>query len=156
MKNTAIALLAVVALASCQKKEEKTETTTTEETTVTVPATKPVAAEKECYLKVIAKDSILVEIEHSGDSIHGIYHWKPFEKDKKISTYKGVMNGNTANVVAESQQEGMNYKEEVIFTISGNTLAVKFGEMKEEKGIWKYKDVATTSEQVLDKVPCKQ
>ncbi|MCW4470808.1 hypothetical protein OGH69_17685 [Flavobacterium sp. MFBS3-15] len=153
MKNTGLALLAVIALASCQKKEEKTETVTTEETTVTAPATEAVA-EKECYRKVIAKDSIVVEIEHNGDSIHGIYHWKPYEKDKKISTYKGVTNGNTANVVAQSQQEGMNYKEEVIFAVTGNTLAVKFGEMKEDKGIWKYKDTSKTSEQVLDKVDC--
>ncbi|WP_294824060.1 hypothetical protein [uncultured Flavobacterium sp.] len=153
--KTAFALFTAGALMiSCQKKEEKTETTITEETTVTQPAPPPVA-EKECYLKVIAKDSIIVEIEHDGDSIHGIYHWKPFEKDKKISTYKGVMNGSTANVVAQSQQEGMNYKEEVIFTITDKTLAVKFGEMVEDKGIWKYKDAAKASEEVLDRVACK-
>lgn len=154
MKTTFALLAAGALIVSCQKKEEKTETIITEETTVTTPAPEPVA-EKECYLKVMNKDSIIVEIEHDGDSIHGIYHWKPFEKDKKISTYKGVINGSTANVVAESQQEGMNYKEEVIFTIADNTLAVKFGEMKEDKGIWKYKDAAKTSEQVLDKVDCK-
>lgn len=154
MKTTATLLISAILLASCQKKEEKTETTITEETTVTTPAPEPVA-EKECYLKVIGKDSIIVEIEHDGDSIHGIYHWKPFEKDKKISTYRGVMNSNTANVIANSQQEGMDYREEVIFTVTGSTLAVKFGEMKEDNGIWKYKDASKTSEQVLDKVDCK-
>ncbi|MGQ2985509.1 hypothetical protein [Flavobacterium sp.] len=154
MKTTFALLAAGALIVSCQKKEEKTETTVTEETTVTTPATEPMA-EKECYLKVMKKDTIIVEIERHGDSIHGIYHWKPFEKDKKISTYKGVMNGNTANVVAQSQQEGMDFKEEVIFTVTDKTLAVKFGEMKEDKGIWKYKDVSKTSEEVLDKVDCK-
>ena len=154
MKNT-LTLLAIGSLlaVSCQKKEDKTETVV-EKTTVEQTAPKPMT-EKQCYLKVIAQDSIIVEVERDGDSIHGIYHWKPFEKDKKISTYKGVMNGNTGNVIASSMQEGMNFKEEVIFTITGNTLAVKSGEMKEENGIWKYKDLKITSEQVLDKVDCK-
>ncbi|MEL1244264.1 hypothetical protein AAEO56_08340 [Flavobacterium sp. DGU11] len=156
MKNT-IALLAsgLLMAVSCQKKEDKTETTVVEDTTVEQTAPEAVA-EKQCYLKVMAKDSIIVEVERNGDSIHGIYHWKPFEKDKKISTYKGILNGNTANVVASSQQEGMNYKEEIVFIVTGKNLEVKFGEMVEGKdGIWKYKDMNATSKEVLDKVDCK-
>lgn len=153
MKSILAVSAAGLILISCQQKEEKNETVI-EETTVEQTAPEPMA-EKECYLKVIAKDSIIVEIEHNGDSISGIYHWKPFEKDKKISTYKGVMKGNMANVLASSQQEGMNYEEEVIFTVTDNKLAVKFGEMIEEDGIWIYKDKNSTSEQVLDKVDCK-
>jgi hypothetical protein len=153
MKST-IALLAsgLLLLASCRKEEKKE--TVVEETTVSRPAAQA-ATEKQCYLKVIAKDSIIVEVERTGDSIHGIYHWKPFVKDKKISTYRGTITGNTANVIAESMQEGMKYDEEVVFIMSGKTLEVKYGEMIEENGIWKYKDMNATSEQVLDKVDCK-
>jgi hypothetical protein len=154
MKSTVTLLgLSLLLSVSCQKKKEKTETVVEDTTIVEKTSTAP---EKQCYLKVISKDSIIVEVERNGDSIHGIYHWKPFEKDKKISTYKGVLSGNTANVVAQSQQEGMNFKEEVIFTLTDNSLSIKSGEMIEGKdGIWKYKDKNAATEEVLNKVDCK-
>jgi len=154
MKSTVTLLgLSLLLSVSCQKKEEKTETVVEDTTTVEKTSTVP---EKQCYLKVISKDSIIVEVERNGDSIYGIYHWKPFEKDKKISTYKGVLSGNTANVVAQSQQEGMNFQEEVIFTLTDTSLSVKSGEMIEGKdGIWRYNDKSAVSEEVLNKVDCK-
>ncbi len=165
MRKTMILAVAGLALLSC-KKENPAVTDTPQDS---LPPSKTAAADvKQCYLQVTSRkadygdrktlsDSILFNIErHEGDSIWGIFHWKPAEKDKKISTYKGILKGDTGTVVANSNAEGMNYNEEVIFTLKDNTLAVKFGEMAEGKdGIWRYKDQSKLSEQLLNKVDCK-
>lgn len=163
MNKLPLLAAALLLLAGCEKRE-KTDT-------VSTGGTIPAAGNKEvfspsCYLQVITgkgnngktlNDSIIFNIEkRDGDSIWGIYHWKPAEKDKKIATFTGTIKGNEGHAIANSHAEGMNYNEEVLFTLKDNTLSVKFGEMAEGKdGIWYYKDKAKLSEQVLTKVNCK-
>ena len=159
----ALACTATLMFASCK---DKATDTVTEETTVEETAPQPAdITEKQCFLQVtenkadlkhVIRDSIVFEMERKGDSIWGIFHWKPQEKDKKIASYKGTISGTTGTVVANSQGEGMNYNEEVIFTLTDSAVAIKYGEMAEGKdGIWHYKDKNNTSEQVLTKVECK-
>jgi hypothetical protein len=161
----ALACTATLLLASCK---DKPADTVTEETTVEETAPQPAdITEKQCFLQVTEgkaeyannktlHDSIIFEMERKGDSIWGIFHWKPQEKDKKIASYKGTISGTTGTVIANSHAEGMNYNEEVIFTLTDSAVAIKYGEMAEGKdGIWHYKDKNNTSEQVLTKVECK-
>lgn len=163
MKTGIFALVctASIMLASCKDNPA----TVTEETTVEETAPQPVATDgKQCFLNVtennadathIIRDSIIFEMERKGDSITGILDWKPQEKDRKIATYKGTISSSTGTVIASSQAEGMNYKEEVIFTLTDSAVAIKYGEMEEGKdGIWRYKNKNSTSEQVLNKVDC--
>jgi uncharacterized lipoprotein YajG len=154
MKNKLMILAAAALLFSCQKKEEKT---VIEETTIEAeaPAATTPAEEQTCYLSVISKDSIVLNITKKGDSISGTFKWLPAEKDKKISQFKGVLNGNTVTAIGSASAEGTTNKEELIFTLDGGQAKVKFGEMAQGKnGIWVYKDKAATSEQVLNKVDC--
>jgi hypothetical protein len=139
-------------LASCQKEKEEKIIIKQDP-----PVHKPLpVAGKECFLKVIAKDSIVFEMERAGDSVHGILHWKPYEKDKKISTYRGVLNGTRGTAIASSKAEGMDYKEELLFNLQGGSVTIEYGEMAEDKdGIWKYKDTTSTSLQALPKIDCK-
>lgn len=151
---------AAILLSGCKEKpaEVVTEETTVEET---APQPTPVNG-KQCFLEVTeskdktTRDSIVFSIDKQvGDSIWGIFHWKPQYKDKKIASYKGTLNGTTGTVIANSLAEGMNYNEEVIFTLTDSAVAIKYGEMAEGKDkIWRYKDKNNTSEQVLDKVAC--
>ncbi len=109
-----------------------------------------------CYLKVIAKDSIILKFTRNKDSIFGKFDWKPFEKDKKISSFNGVVVNDTAKVLASYLAEGMKYSEELIFTFNPESAKVLYGEMTEnEQGIWKYKDLKNSSFQLLPKVDCK-
>lgn len=169
MNKLLIAAAGILLLAGCEKREKKDPASVGD----TVQDTIPAAENKEvfgpqCYLQVTSRkadygdhkvlsDSIIFNIEkRDGDSIWGIYHWKPAEKDKKIATFKGTLKGSNGHAIANSHAEGMNYNEEVIFTLTDKTLDVKFGEMAEGKdGIWYYKDKAKLSGQVLNKVDCK-
>ena len=166
MKTKIITVFAAAAFitAGCKDKPE----TVVEETTVEEAAPQPEeAVGEQCFLQVTEgkaegnntiRDSIIFRIQqHRGDSIWGIYEYKPQEKDKKIATYKGVLEGNTGTVVANSIQEGMKFNEEVIFTLTDSAVAIKFGEMAEGKdGVWRYKDKNAAQEQVLNKTSCKQ
>lgn len=165
MKTKMITLFAAVAIMATGCKD-KTETVV-EETTVeeTAPQPETIAGEQ-CFLQVtenkadaspIIRDSIIFQIQQRrGDSIWGIYEWRPQEKDKKIATYKGVINGNMGTAIANSKQEGSTFNEEVIFSITDSAVAIKFGEMAESKdGIWRYKNKNAAQEQLLTKVDCK-
>jgi hypothetical protein len=167
MNKLLIASAALLLLAGCQKREKKDAVSVGDAVQDTIPA--PENHEvfgPQCYLQVITgkgnngkslNDSTIFNIEkRDGDSIWGIFHWKPAEKDKKIATFKGEIKGAKGRAIANSHAEGMNYNEEVLFTLKDSTLTVKYSEMTEGKdGIWYYKDKAKLSEQVLSKVGCK-
>ena len=156
MKNKLMLLATGLLLFACQKKTE-TEETIIEETITDAPAPQVAdAAGKQCYLKVVAKDSIIFQAERYGDSIQGIFHFKPFEKDKKISSFKGVMNGNEGTAIALSKGEGMENREQLDFKLEDGKVTIKFGEMVEGKdGVWRYKDMNNTSLEVLPVVNCE-
>jgi len=168
MKKLMILAAAGLTLLSCQKNEKKDAVSVGDTLEDTIPAADKQVFGKQCYLQVtrgkaefgdhkVLSDSIIFNIEkQQGDSIWGIFHWKPAEKDKKIATYKGVLKGDKGIVIANSSAEGMNYKEEVMFTYSDSTIAIQYGEMTEGKdGIWRYKDQNKLNQQVLKKVDCK-
>jgi len=153
MKNELILLAAGILMFSCQKKEEKT---VIEDTTVEAEAPVAEAPEQMCFLNVVSKDSIILNVTKSGDSVIGTFKWLPVEKDKKITQFKGIISGNTVTAIGEASAEGMTNKEEFIFTIDGGQAKVKFGEMAESSdGVWRYKNKNATSDQVLNKVDCK-
>ncbi|RYE29280.1 MAG: hypothetical protein EOP48_32735 [Sphingobacteriales bacterium] len=156
MKKQLLLLAGITFFASCKEsvkeKEIVTEDTTIEK--VTVPTES--GEDKMCFLKVISKDSIMIDVLRKGDSVSGNFNWKPLEKDKKMMTYKGTINGNTVNAIGIAMAEGMTNREELIFTIDGDNATVKFGEMKEsDDGVWRYKDKKGVGTEMLQKVDCK-
>ncbi|WP_297332340.1 hypothetical protein [Flavobacterium sp.] len=123
--------------------------------------------EKYCFLKVspyspeynkdrVVNDSIVFEFEREGDSVYGVLKWLPYEKDTKRSTFRGVLKDGKGTAIAETMAEGMDYKEELHFTVEENSASIKYGAMQQdEESIWRY-DKSETSEQVLEKVDCKE
>ena len=161
MKNKLILLMTALALLSC-KKDVTVEETTVEQTAPELNS----VPDKQCYLKVeeskpdaqgkVIRDSIMFEVERKGDSVSGVFNWKPEEKDKKLSTFKGVITGTEANAIAIATGEGVTNKEELIFTLKDNTVSIKYGEMaKGDDAVWHYKNPKATTVQVLQKVDCK-
>ncbi len=165
MKRAAVTLIAILALTACKEQQEEKETVIPQETTETVPESSPY--EKLCFLQVTEgkadynknktiRDSIVFELERNGDSISGIFNWLPYEKDKKISTFKGTISGKTGNAIADYEAEGMKYKEELVFTMGEDQVSIIYGEMVQgEDGIWRYKNKEAASTQTLSKVDCK-
>ncbi|OYQ36779.1 hypothetical protein CHU92_09290 [Flavobacterium cyanobacteriorum] len=154
MKNYILPVLLLIVAVSCKKKDEPMPAAKT-------PVAKENAApakshnESLCFLKVVAKDSISLHFTKKGDSIMGTLRSVPFEKDAKQISFKGRYTGPLVTVIGNTSAEGMFYKEELIFTLTDSTVAVKFGEMIEgDDGIWMYKNKKAASEQVLAKIPC--
>ena len=53
--------------------------------------------------------------------------------------------------------EGMENKEELIFTLQDSTASVMMDEMLQgDNGVWMYKNKKTAKSQVLKKVACKE
>jgi hypothetical protein len=147
-------LLAALLFVSCKKetenKIEAVKDTIVKKTEAVLPVNDSL-----CFLKVISRDSIVIKARKYGDSISGIFKWNPYEKDKKTNTFRGHLVGNTVTAIGTTSAEGMIYKEELIFTLTDSTAAVKMGEMIEgDDGIWMYKNKNMASEQVLAKVSC--
>lgn len=153
MKKLSVFVILSLILLSCKKHEEQN---VLEQSQVPAVKTEEPQDGNFCYLKVISKDSIILNFARKGDSVVGRFDWKPYEKDKKLSMFKGIVNGSSVNALANYQAEGMNYTEELIFSLEATTATVKYGEMVEsDNGIWMYKNKAKTSEQKLDQVECK-
>jgi hypothetical protein len=153
-----IAIMAGIMFTVIACKEKEVNKTVIEDTTIEETATVNTEPNgPECYLKVVGKDSMIFQMERAGDSVHGVYNWKPLEKDSKLQKFKGILVNGQAKTLAISSGEGMTNTEELNFTVANNTVAVKSGEMEEAKdGVWRYKAGTTTSDQILQKVDCPQ
>ena len=151
-----IIVASVFLLASCQKKEEKTETVNTDTVINDTVVTKSDSDGEYCFRKVIKQDSVILNFTRKGDKVEGIFHWKPYEKDKKIASFTGTMDGHTANTIGEYDAEGTHFKEELVFMLDDDNHAlIRFGEMHEGKdGIWRYRNKENAGVQVLPKVQC--
>lgn len=113
------------------------------------------AAGPECYLKVVGRDSMMFMMERNGDSVRGVFNWKPYEKDIKLHNFKGTLINGKGETIAQVSAEDMNTNEKLDFTVQDKTVTVKFGEMEQRPdGIWHYKPGAPVSEQVLLKTDC--
>lgn len=156
MKYTAVLLIGAFILAACNERKQQSEPE------ILPPAPKKAVQYipsngKACYLQVTGRDSIILSAEIKGDSITGIFNWLPYEKDKKLATFKGRLVGNIAHTISNTMAEGMENKEELIFTLQDSTALVKFGEMLQgDNGVWMYKNKNTARSQVLKKVECKE
>jgi len=153
MKTKAILLIAgLLSLASCKDESKEIQEPVLEENVVTTP----VAAGPECFLNVTGRDSIIFQMERNGDSVTGVFNWKPYEKDIKLSNFKGTLINGKGKAIAQVSAEGINNSEELEFTLhENNTLSIKYGEMEQRPdGIWYYKSETRTSEQTLSKVDC--
>ena len=165
MKAVTIILLSgLLSVIACKDNTEEKTTILPQEAPVENVADAVNNNDKMCFLKVVEgndknrviRDSIIFEMERKGDSIYGIFDWKPYEKDTKISTYRGIINGKTGTAIAHYKAEGMEYDEELVFTLGEDQVSVIYGEMTEgDDDIWRYKNKEASSVQVLNKVDCK-
>lgn len=156
MKAITLSAILALAIVSCQKTKTEEITITETDTIVKTDTPEPVVADKQCFLSVTGKDSIVFEMERKGDSVSGIFNVLPYEKDKRISTYKGVLSGNEGNALGTYSGEGMTNVEELHFKLDGDKVIVDFGQTEQGKdGIWRYKKGEKRYEHIIPKADCK-
>lgn len=169
-RNITILLAALAISLSACKKNADNQTNTGNDTingTGTIAGNDILGNEKQCYLKVsegdadsngtTIRDSIIFSISKKGDSVKGVFDWKPYEKDTKLSTFKGVLKGNKGKALATTHAEGMVYNEELKFVLKDSAVTIYYGEMEEgNDGVWRYKNISNgyLSEHELKRVPC--
>lgn len=144
-------IIACLVIVSCKDRVENKNDMPLEQNVPEELAT----AGPECYLKVIGRDSIMFMMERNGDSVHGVFNWKPYEKDVKLHNFKGTLINGKGKALAQVSAEGMNAVEEIDFKVQDNTVTVKFGVMEQRPdGIWYYKPGEPFSEHILPKREC--
>jgi hypothetical protein len=151
MKYLILSAMAALMLASCKDKIQDKEDLPVDHN---IPQD-VVASGPECYLNVVGRDSMIFQMERKGDSVYGVFNWKPYEKDTKLTNFKGTLINGNGKALGQVSAEGMNTTEEFNFTVQDTTVTVKYAEMEQgSDGIWYYKAGTPVSEQVLSKVKC--
>ena len=125
--------------------------------TVTVPDTTHLNAAG-CYMKVLGRDTMMVQITQVGDSLSGKMIFDNFEKDGSRGTVHGIIKRNTLKLWYDFQSEGMQSVMEIWFRLENKQLIRGIGSFG-VKGDTSYylnpADIQYDQEQVFKKVDCK-
>lgn len=156
MKNSVLALAIFLSvLVSCKKevKEEVVMPTVQDEMPIEEPAI------KECYLAIIKKDTISLNLTVKSSSLEaGELHYNFFEKDKNQGTLTGTFKGDTLFADYAFISEGKSSVREVVFLKKGNIFIEGYGDVEEKDNKTVFKDknkLFFDSKIVLSKTDCK-
>lgn len=142
--------LFTVILFSCNNQEQKKADTPATATKTTATHT--------CYEGIFNKDSILLELHRSGDTISGQLQYDLFEKDRNTGTFHGLMKGDTLLAYYTFMSEGKESMRQVAFLHKDSSLYEGYGEMEEANGRMLFKKNAALNfpaDRPLRKVTCK-
>lgn len=113
-----------------------------------------------CYLAVLGKDSVKLELVTTKDKFKGFMHYKFFETDNSIGTYEGILSGDTLKGIYRLLSEGIISYSEKYFLLIDNQLLEGVGEIEfPNDSTVKFKDPdrLTYGESInLEKVDCKE
>lgn len=154
-KEIILSVIFLVTLVACKKetKEEVVVPTVQEEIT-----TEELAV-NECYIGIIKKDSITLNLTIKNSALEeGFLEYNFFEKDKNKGTLSGTIKGDTLFADYTFMSEGKESVREVIFLRKGNILIEGYGDVEEKGGKTIFKDkkkLFFDSKIVLSKIDCK-
>ncbi len=102
-------------------------------------------------------DSTIIELNVQGETVKGILDWRPAEVDGAYGTIDGTIQDDIVKVIYSYIVEGYEGKEEKIFQIREDEIAVKVGELEEvETDFFKLKNPDEASfSQTIPRVDCK-
>lgn len=157
MKKVFIAMIGIVAFASCGKKEEEKQVVTEQE----METPEIVVQDKECYLWTSnGKDTIKMSITTAnGGNVVGDLEYNFFEKDGNKGKVSGMAKGDTLLLVYDFESEGMKSTRESVFLRKGDMLVEGFGDVTAEGNNQKFKDKKSLKfdeKNALKKVDCAQ
>ncbi len=95
-----------------------------------------------CYQMIIDKDTALLSLNHTGDTVTGSlsYHWH--EKDNNEGTFRGAVR-NDSLIVADYnfQSEGVISVRQIVFKINNGELLQGYGEIHMKNDTAFFRDV---------------
>lgn len=159
-------LIALIILASCDNStpdsEAPADSTIILEQGKELPAkdsVPPPADASGCYLKVLARDTMVVHLEQQGAELTGRMTFDNFEKDGSTGVVHGKVEGNTAKIWYDFEAEGTRSVMEVWFRIADKQLIRGIGSfgVKGDTSYYTNKpDIQYGEEQVFPKVDCRK
>lgn len=111
----------------------------------------------ECFLSVIGKDSILIQVVVDNKTVGGHLHYRFYEKDKSGGKIFGYMKGDTLIADYKFMAEGMESEREVAFIHKGDHFVEGYGDAIEKDGRMVFKDLSMVKfeGQPMQKVDCE-
>ncbi len=132
MRAITLTLLALVAM-SCQRSNPEPETTI-ESTSERGTNTSEMKSEQ-CYMYVVGKDSIRLQLNRQGNRVSGRITFDNFEKDSSKGSVSGQKVGDTLKLVYDFESEGMQSKREMYFLETGGELRMGLGQFEPRDGV---------------------
>ncbi len=160
MKNLISAVLMILFITSCQKKNTEVITSTPlDSTTVAEPGKQREQSSIEtCFMGNTGKDSIFISFEDNLGTITGKLNYKNFEKDSSTGTFVGIKSGDTLKLNYTFESEGQTSDEEIYFLLKNGTMIEGIGQRKQDKNQSFYADyrkIKFPSENSLKPADCK-
>ncbi|MBB6236311.1 hypothetical protein HDC90_000922 [Pedobacter sp. AK013] len=157
MKNI-IPILGATALfmASCQGGTAKKTQAKIDSTIVANASANPDSIR--CYQYIKNRDTAILSLKTEDNKVTGTLGYNLYEKDKNAGTITGIVKGDTIIANYIFQSEGKTSIREVAFLKKGNQIAEGFGDVQEEKGETKFKDLSKLKfdgSMTFDKIECK-
>jgi hypothetical protein len=112
-----------------------------------------------CYRFVLKRDTILLQLRQTGDSISGFMAFDNYQKDSSHGEIKGYSNKDTMYVLYNFLSEGMRSVMEIALLKSGSSLIRGIGTMVNRNDTVFYKDhnsIHYQDGQKLDLIPCER
>ncbi len=112
-----------------------------------------------CYRKVLQRDTILLQIQQSGDSVSGTMSFDNYQKDSSSGTVKGSVQKDTIVLWYNFFSEGMHSVMEIILkkTEDGLVRAVGPIESRGDTALFRnHNELKFDPQQTLKKIVCNK
>lgn len=119
-------------LLACTSTSTQTETSATADTIAKDTSVSEV--EISCYSRKTDKDTIMLVLQKTGESITGKLSYKIYEKDSNTGTLSGYFRNDTLRADYTFMSEGTESVREVIFLKRGDQLLEATGAMEDRMG----------------------
>lgn len=122
-------LLGIFATISCTQQKGSNNQTESDSTEMEKPAALALVEGKSCYVGIVGKDSVKLEIKRNGTNFSGFLSYKRFESDSSLGELNGTISGDTLKGSFNFLSEGMISVNEKYFLLKDGKLLEGWGDM---------------------------
>ena len=120
----------MVALFACNAPDTSVDHTSIDTSnTNVVDSTVAQPSELTCYRQVTGRDTVLLQLQQTGDSLSGTLRFDNYQKDSSHGTVAGHSSGDTIVLWYSFFSEGMHSVMEVVLQKHGNDLVRGIGDI---------------------------
>lgn len=160
MTQKIVLLMTIVFSAACNNDPKKTATGTEVANDRAVTGSVATAGETlECYVNTSSKDSVMLHLTFTRNTVSGSMHYHILGKDKNQGTLQGVLKGDTIFADYAFSSEGKESVRQVAYLKKDNSLLEGYGNVEEKGGRMVFTNTGALNfgkGVVLQKTDCKK